>query len=93
MARTLETLEPGTPVFAGGTKIGEVRAVYAEGDARSAEILAVRLTLRDEDVSIPAGEVGSVDEQGVHLIRTEHREIQDFAPFDETRYPTMKKLA
>ena len=39
MARTLESLEPGTPVYAGATRVGEVRGVYAEGDARMAELL------------------------------------------------------
>jgi len=93
MARTLETLAPGTPVFAGDTRVGDVLSVLAEGDARSAEALVVRWDARDFEVVVPATEVLSIDEQGVHLIRTEADQYADLAPFDAERFPTMKKLA
>ena len=92
MARTLESLDPGTPVFAGATCVGEVRAVYAEGDARLAELLIVHWNARNEEVIIPTTEVESVDGQGVQLIRREADQYRDLAPFDATRFPTMKKL-
>jgi len=92
MARTLESLEPGTPVYAGATRVGEVRAVYAEGDARMAELLCVSWDARGEDVAIPTTEVLSVDGTGVQLMRQESDQYADLAPFDPARFPTMKKL-
>lgn len=92
MARTLESLDPGTDVFAGGTRVGEVRAVYAEGDARIAELLVVHWDALGEEVSIPTTEVEAVDELGVQLMRQESDQYGDLAPFDAARYPTMKKL-
>jgi hypothetical protein len=92
MAATLETLEPGTPVFAGPTRVGDVRAVYAEGDARSAEFLIVHWDARGEDVAIPTTEVASVNDGAVQLIRQESDQYGDFAAFDAASFPTMKKL-
>lgn len=92
MARTLENLEPGTPVFAGSTRVGDVRAVYAEGDARIAEVVVVRWDARGEDVSVPTTEIASVDELGVQLMRQESDQYADLAPFEAARFPTMKRL-
>jgi hypothetical protein len=92
MARTLESLEPGTPVYAGATRVGEVRAVYAEGDARMAELLIVHWDARGEEVAVPTTEVLSVDATGVQMIRQESDQYSDLAPFDAARFPTMKKL-
>jgi hypothetical protein len=92
MARTLETLDPGTPVYAGSTRVGEVRAVYAEGDARAAEVLSVWWDARGEEVSVPTTEVLSVDDDAVQLIRREADQYNDLAPFDVTRFQAMKKL-
>jgi hypothetical protein len=92
MARTLESLDPGTPVYAGQTRVGDVRAVYAEGNARIAELLVVHWDARDEDVAIPTTEVESVDDDGVQLMRRESDQYTDLAPFDAERFPTMKKL-
>jgi hypothetical protein len=93
MARTLESLDPGTPVFAGSTRVGEVRAVYADGDARSASLVAVSWDARGgENVAIPSTEILSVTEDGVQLIRQESDQYADLAPFDAARFPTMKQL-
>ncbi|HEY0613542.1 MAG TPA: hypothetical protein VGC96_02830 [Candidatus Elarobacter sp.] len=92
MAATLESLEPGTPVFAGSTRVGDVRGVYAEGDARIAELLIVHWDARGEDVAIPTTEVASVNDGAVQLIRQESDQYSDFTPFDPDRFPTMKKL-
>jgi len=92
MARTLESLDPGTDVYAGDIRVGEVRAVYAEGDARIAELLVVHWDARGEEVSIPTTEVEAVEERGVLLMRQEADQYGDLAPFDAARYPTMKKL-
>lgn len=93
MARTLESLQPGTPVFAGPTRVATVTAVYAEGDARSADLLVARWDALGADVMIPSSEVQSIDERGVHLMRQESDQYADLAPFDEKRFPTLKKLA
>ena len=93
MARTLETLDPATPVFAGPTRVGTVTAIYAEGDARSVSLVIARWDARQGDqVAIPASEIETVDELGVHLIRTESDQYADLAPFDAARFPTLKKL-
>ena len=93
MARTLESLDPGTPVFAGSTRVGVVRAVYTEGDARSAELVVVSWDARNGDnVAVPATEILSVDDDGVQLIRQEADQYADLAPFDPASVPTMKQL-
>jgi hypothetical protein len=93
MARTLESLEPGTPVFAGSTRVGEVRAVYSEGDARSAALVVVSWDARNaENVAIPSTEILSVTDDGVELIRQESDQYADLAPFDPASFPTMKQL-
>jgi hypothetical protein len=33
-----------------------------------------------------------IDDEGVHLIRTEPDQYADLAPFDPARFPTLKKL-
>ncbi len=92
MARTLESLEPGTPVFAGETQVGTVTGVYAEGAARAAEIVVVRWDAAGSNLGVPASEVQAIDEHGVHLMRQEPDRYDDLAPFDASRFPTMKKL-
>lgn len=92
MARTLESLDPGTPVFAGATRVGFVTGVYSEGDSRAAELVVVHLDARGGDVGVPSSEIQSVDDAGVHLMRQEADQYADLAPFDPARFPTMKKL-
>jgi hypothetical protein len=92
MARTLETLEPGTPVFAGETRVGVVHAVYAEGDARSADLLVVQWDATGSEVVVPAIEVQDVSERGVELMRRESDQYADLAPFEADRFPTMKRI-
>ncbi|MBV9439307.1 MAG: hypothetical protein JOZ24_04870 [Candidatus Eremiobacteraeota bacterium] len=92
MARTLEGLDPGTPVFAGRTRVGEVRGVYAEGEARSVEVVVVRWDARGEDVVVPSTEVQGVDDAGVALMRQEPDQYGDLAPFDGGRFPTLRRL-
>jgi hypothetical protein len=92
MARTLESLEPGTAVFAADTRVGEVRGVFAEGDARSAELLVVYWDATGDEVAIPTTEVADVSERGVELMRREADQYTDLAPFDADRFPTMKRL-
>ena len=92
MARILESLEPGTPVFAGDVRVGAVRAVFAEGDARSAELLVVLWEATGDEVAVPTTEVQDVSERGVELMRREPDQYNDLAPFDAARFPTMKRI-
>ena len=92
MARTLETLALGTPVFCGETRVGDVRGLYAEGSSRAVEWVVVNWTARGE-VAVPALEVGSVDDHGVTLIQAEPREYDGLPSFNEQRFPTVRKLA
>jgi hypothetical protein len=73
--------------------VGEVAAVYAEGDARIAELVVVRWDARGgEDVAVPTTEILSVNDGGVQLIRQESDQYADLAPFDASRFPTMRKM-
>jgi hypothetical protein len=92
MARTLETLDLGTPVYCGEKRVGSVRGLYAEGSARAVEWVVVAWDGRGE-VAIPAIDVGSVDERGVTLLQTDVRSYDGVPEFDESRFPTVRKLA
>jgi hypothetical protein len=93
MARTLESLDPGTPVLAGETQVGVVAGVYAEGASRSVEIVAVHWDARAEDVAIPSSEIQAIDATGVRLMRQEADQYADLAPFDAARFPTLRRIA
>jgi len=92
MAHTLETLEPGTPVYVGEVRVGDVRAVYTEGNSRQAELVVVHWDDRNEDVAVPATEVGSLDEAGVRLIAPEITTYATLSTFDPVRFPTVHPL-
>lgn len=92
MARTLETLDLGTPVFCGDVRVGEVRGLYAEGAARSVEWVVVDWVARGE-VAVPSIEVGSVDERGVTLMQQSAHDYDGLPAFNEERFPTVRKLA
>jgi hypothetical protein len=92
MARTLETLDLGTPVFCGEKRVGDVRGLYAEGSSRAVEWVVVGWEARG-NVAVPAIEVGSVDDQGVTLIQSDPREYDGLPEFEEARFPTVRKLA
>jgi hypothetical protein len=92
MARTLETLDLGTPVFCGEERVGDVRGLYAEGTARSVEWVVVGWVSRG-DVAVPAIEIGSVDDHGVTLIQSDPRDYDSLPAFNVERFPTVRKLA
>ena len=92
MARTLETLDLGTPVYVGEVRVGDVRGLYAEGAARSVEWLVVDWESRGE-VAVPAIEVASVDDHGVTLLHPDLRSYDSLPGFSESRFPTVRKLA
>ncbi len=92
MAHTLESLHPGTPVFVGAVRVGDVRSVYAAGSSRQAELLVVHWIDRNEDVAVPTAEVATVDDEGVKLISTEISAYETLATFDPSRFPTVHPL-
>jgi len=92
MAYTLESLRPGTAVYVGDLRVGEVRSVYATGNSRQAELLIVRWNDRDEDVALPATEVATVDDTGVRLLSGEISAYETLAAFDPARFPTVHPL-
>jgi len=92
MAHTLETLEPGTPVYVGNVRVGDVRALYTEGNSRQAELIVVHWDTRDEDVAVPAGEVAALDGTGVRLIAPEVATYATLSKFDPARFPTVHPL-
>jgi hypothetical protein len=92
MARTLETLDLGTPVYCGEARVGDVRALYAEGSARAVEWVVVDWVGRGK-VAVPAIEIGSVDDHGVTLIQSNPRDYESLPAFNEERFPTVRKLA
>jgi hypothetical protein len=92
MARTLEALELGTPVYCGRIRVGEVRGLYAEGTTRSVEWVVVRWDGRG-DLAVPAIEIGNVDDGGVTLLNSDVRSYDSLPDFSEDRFPTVRKLA
>ena len=93
MARTLETLAAGTPVFCGEARVGEVRALYTEGSSRAVEWVVVRWVAENREVAIPANEVESVTDAGVRLMHSDQRLYAELPTFDPARFPTAHKLA
>lgn len=79
-------------MFAGRTRVGDVRGIYAEGDARSVEVVVVRWDARGEDVVVPSSEVQDVEDAGVMLMRQEPDQYGDLAPFEDGRFPTLRRL-
>ncbi len=92
MARTLETLDLGTPVFVGDTRVGTVDGLYAEGQAKSVEWVVVRWDGRG-DLAVPATEVEDIEERGVVLMHSQTQFYDDLMDFSEARFPTVHKLA
>lgn len=92
MQHTLESLQPGTPVFVGDVRVGEVRAVYTEGTSRQAELLVVHWTERGEEVAVPTSDVASVVDRGVSLIDLNIASYAKLATFELARFPTVRRL-
>jgi hypothetical protein len=92
MPRLLEELQPGTPVRdMNGTVMGEVRAVYGSGDARTAEFLLVYWTARGEEALVPADEAMNVDDGGVAL-RQSADSYADRPAFNPAANPLLHRL-
>lgn len=92
MPRLLEELRPGTPVLdSNGSVVGEVRAVYASGEARGAEFLLVYWTARGEEALVPADEAMNVDDNGVSL-RQSAPAYADRPAFNPSANPLLHRL-
>jgi hypothetical protein len=92
MANTIESLEPGPPVYVGDVRVGDVRALYTAGTSRQAELVVVYWDARGENVAVPATEVASVDSSGVRLIAPELTAYETLATFEPARFPTVHPL-
>ena len=92
MAKLLEDLEPGTAVFVGEAFVGEISAVYAEGDARRADYLAVHWDSRNAQVLVATSDVQALEPRGVILVGSEPETYATLAVFDEARMPQLRKL-
>lgn len=92
MPRLLEELQAGTPVRdMNGSHIGEVRAVYGSGDARTAEFLLVYWTARGEEALVPADEAMHVGDDGVSL-RQSADSYADRPAFNPGANPMLHRL-
>jgi uncharacterized protein (DUF433 family) len=92
MTRLLEDLQPGTPVFDGeGTRVGEIRAVYASGEARGAEFLLVYWDRRGEEALVPADDVAEMTDAGVVLMSSAAT-YDELAAFDPAANPALHRL-
>ena len=92
MARLLEDVELGTPVYLGQSRVGDVRGVYAEGDARLAEYLVVHWNDRAADLLIPTKDVASLEAKGVVLMGEDPRVYAGMPDFDPGVHPTIRRL-
>jgi len=94
MAHTLETLTPGTPVFCGDTRVGDVRALYGEGQSRIPALIVVKWSYgeRTDDVAVPTAEIETVSDRGVELIQTDPEQYASLASFEPSRFPTVHPL-
>jgi hypothetical protein len=92
MPKLLEDLQAGTAVRdSSGACIGEVRAVYASGEARGAEFLLVFWTARGEEALVPADEAAHVGDDGVTL-RQSAAMYEDRPAFDPAKNPLLHRL-
>jgi hypothetical protein len=92
MPRLLEDLHPGTPVRdSNGAQIGEIRAVYGSGGARTAEFLLVYWIARGEEALVPSDEAMQVDDNGVTL-RQSAASYDDRPAFNPSANPLLHRL-
>jgi hypothetical protein len=93
VAQRLETLEPGTPVWCGETRVGSVEGVYAEGNAAVAEYMVVRWDLRNgTPVLIATKDVDSLEKRGVELMGEDPQQYVTAPRYDEKLYPSLRRI-
>lgn len=92
MPRLLEDLQAGTPVHGSdGSLAGEIRGVYASGQAQGAEFLLVFWSDRGEEALIGADEVMTIGEDGVSL-RSSTGSYRNLPAFDPRHNPLLHRL-
>jgi hypothetical protein len=92
MARLLEDIEPGTPVYLNDLQVGTVSGVYAQGAARLAEYVLIAWTERDDEVLVATKEVASLEAKGVILMGEDPQGYVELPPFVEANYPAIRRL-
>jgi hypothetical protein len=92
MAHTLESLESGTPVYAGETHVADVRTVYVAEGTRQPELVAVHWLDRGEDVALPVSEIESLIDGRVVLMNSNPHTYANLVTFDASRFPTVRPL-
>ena len=93
MARRLETLDSGTPVYCGEQRVGTVDGVYAEGNADVPEYLVVRWQARGGmPVLIATKEVLSIEARGVTLMSEETEAYVTAPRFEDRLYPSLRRI-
>ncbi|HTX03710.1 MAG TPA: hypothetical protein VMD07_08510 [Candidatus Acidoferrales bacterium] len=93
MARRLETLEVGTPVFCGEKRVGTVDGVYAEGTAEVAEYMVVRWESRDNTpVLIATKDVETLEGRGVTLIGDDPQQYTTAPKYEDKLYPSLRRI-
>lgn len=89
----METLDPGTPVYCGETRVGSVDGVYAEGHSEVAEYLVVRWESRkDVPVLVATKDVENLEKRGVVLMGANPDQYITAPVFDLKLYPGFRRL-
>lgn len=93
MARRLEGLDSGTPVFCGEKRVGTVDGVYAEGTAEVAEYLVVRWESRDNTpVLIATKDVQTLEGRGVTLMGDDPQQYATAPKYEDKLYPSLRRI-
>jgi hypothetical protein len=93
MATTLESLQSGTPVYAGETHVADVRQLYVAEGTRQPEILVVYWLDRHEDVALPVTEVESLINGRVQLMNSDVLMYATLLTFDPARFPLVHPIS
>ncbi|HTV72960.1 MAG TPA: hypothetical protein VME66_04555 [Candidatus Acidoferrales bacterium] len=79
-------------MWSGDRRIGEVRDVYAEGDSRLPEYLAVYLSEPAREILIPTRDVATIQERGVVLVSSDPEQYEAVVTFVRGEMPALRKL-
>ncbi|GAC1658027.1 MAG: hypothetical protein NVS9B12_10370 [Vulcanimicrobiaceae bacterium] len=91
MSKLLEEIEPGTHVFVGDERVGEVRGVYCVGESKLAEYLHVFWSSLQDGLLVPTSEVRTIESRGV-VLQGPLDAYGDFARFDPDARPDITRL-
>ncbi|MBV8151410.1 MAG: hypothetical protein JO101_00985 [Candidatus Eremiobacteraeota bacterium] len=93
LARRLETLDPGTPVYCGEKLLGTLDGVYAEGSSDLPEYLVVRWEALDNTpVLVPTKDVESLEARGVILMGVDPGQYDVLPKYQPELYPKFRRL-